>query len=485
MHSRFTMALLAFIVLAFIGSTAAQPAQTPRAYLPLLRLAPASPLSFQASTATYLGSAAADSLSSAALAADGTLIIAGTLPGYALNGVTAAPLLGGGDGAIVRLGSDGRTPRSLTRTPPIVDMALTPDGSIVVCGSFGIAALNAEANAVLWSATPGNVARCDVGSDGTAVALVGRTVTVYTSSGASAGTVNVNGTAAADLAVDGANQRVVVGGYTQDDGGSCGPLQIAFLRAYSYSGTQSWAAYNWNKTQVGEKNLCADTRTRVVSVGADGKIYAAGSINGGTGASIYARDPFDLNTNTGSRSVSIDNYTDPFNTGSVSMTYVGRYDPANGGLLLGQSLLTRRSNNQGNSLGVKALAADSDGRLVIVGEASCCIKDRDQREVAGTRVGTYGGTEAHLIALSADFRTRAAWAIFTGPTEPNGTHSSTMNALAFRSGQVLAVGTLNNTNQPNGNGQLPLGRLLTYNALQASPSSLTATEGYAVLWRFQ
>jgi hypothetical protein len=486
MHLRFFMALFALALLACVLPAAAQSTQTPRAYLPLLRSPAASPFSFQASAATYLGTSAADSLSGSAIAADGILMVAGTLPNYAPSGVSPLPLLGGGDGAVVRLRADGRTVISLTRTPPISDMALAADGSIVICGSFGIAMLNAEASAVAWTAAPGNATRCDIGSDGTAAALVGRTVTLYTNTGAANGSFTASGSTAYDLAVDGANQRVVVGGYTQDDGGSCGPLQIAFLRAYSYNGTQAWAAYNWNKSQVGGVNLCADTRTRVVSMGADGKIYAAGSINGGTGASIYARDPFDLNANTGSRTVSIDDFTNPFNTGSVSMVYVGRYDPANGALLLGQSLLTRRpSDNKGNSLGVKALAADASGRLVIVGEAVCCIKDRDRREVAGTLVGPYSGSEAHMLALSADFRTRLAWTIFTGPTDANSFHNSALNAVAIGGGQVFAVGTLNNTNQANNSGQFPRSRLLTHNALQAAPASLNATEGYAVLWKLQ
>ena len=482
MNNRLPTALRAFALIAFIFAltmpAAAQPPQATLLYLPLLHLPSASPFSFQASTATYLGGQAADSATAVAFSNDGGVVVAGSFPDYSPAGVMPIALLGGGDGAVLRLAPDGRTLRSLTRLGPITDMAVAADDTIVVCGSFGIAALSTDASALRWNAAPGSVARCDVGSDGTAAALVGRTVSLYNGAGAAAGSFTASGTAVNDLAVDGANQQVIVGGYKQDDGGSCGPLQIGFLRAYAYAGAQRWAAYDWNKTQVGGLSLCADTRTRVVSLGADGQIYAANSINGGTGASIYARDPLELARSASDRTVSIDDYTNPFNTGSISMFYVGRYRPADGALLLGQSLLTRRtSDRKGNSIGVKSLAADAAGRLVVVGDAACCIANRDQRQVAGTTVATYGGSEAYLLALSADFRTRLAWAIFTGPSYLGSSHSSALSGVTLRGGKVAAVGTLNNGSQAN-----LRGRLLTYNAFQAEPASLSASEGYMLLW---
>jgi hypothetical protein len=57
-----------------------------RVYLPLI-VTPATPLTnLSAITATYLGAASADELNGAAFAQDGTLIVAGALPGYAPPG---------------------------------------------------------------------------------------------------------------------------------------------------------------------------------------------------------------------------------------------------------------------------------------------------------------------------------------------------------------------------------------------------------------
>jgi hypothetical protein len=49
---------------------------------------------------------------------------------------------------------------------------------------FGVAMLNADASTMAWSAAPGAVARCAVGSDGTTAALVDNAVSVYSAAGA-------------------------------------------------------------------------------------------------------------------------------------------------------------------------------------------------------------------------------------------------------------------------------------------------------------
>jgi hypothetical protein len=349
-------------------------------------------------------------------------------------------------------------------------------GQLVACGAFGLAFFANGAGTPSTAAT--KAARCAIGSDATAAALNGKRVTVYTAAAESAAW-DVSGSTVNDLAVDSAHQQIIVTGFTQDDGGKCGPLQIAWLRAYSYSGQLKWQRYNWNKQQVGDANICADTRGERLSIGTDGQLYFAGSINGGTGASIFARDPQNIAVElSGGQVVNIDKYTNAFNTGSVKMSWIGRFEPSNGTLLVGQGLLTRASGDKGNSISVKAIAADDQGRVFVAGDTACCIKDRSgtggatqKLAVAGTPIGNYEGGEAYLLALSADLRTRIAWTVFAAPNASAG--GSPADGLAVRDGVVVLAATLNPKAGANR-------ALITYQALQ--PRIGGGADGYLVRW---
>ncbi|NJO81424.1 MAG: hypothetical protein HC828_00805 [Blastochloris sp.] len=61
-------------------------------------------------------------------------------------------------------------------------------------------------------------------------------------------------------------------------------------------------------------------------MGRDDKLYFAGTINGGTGVSVFSRDPKDIDIKLGKdRAIETDNYTKPFNIGSVKMSWYGRF----------------------------------------------------------------------------------------------------------------------------------------------------------------
>jgi hypothetical protein len=437
-----------------------------RVYLPLI-VTPATPLTnLAAITATYLGAAGADELNGAALAPDGTLVVAGALPGYAPPGADVIVQPGATNGAVVRLSADGSSVLSVLRIGSIVrDLDMNTSGALVVCGDMGIARLNASATAVIWSATPGNATRCAIGADGVVAALTGASVSVYDGNGALIGSWTATGTTASDLVVDSARTQVIVGGYTQVNS----TLQLPWVRAYAYNGGVRWRSYDVSAAP----GLGADSRVERLALGADGKLYVAGSINGGIGASIFSRDPKDVTLPLGARLVKSDEYSDSTNTGSVKIAWFGRFNPEDGVLELAQGLLTRRtSDNKGNSVSIRAIAADERGRVFLAGDAACCIKNRDQQRIAGVAVGPYESGEGYVALVSEDFRQRLVWTPYAGPTISGG--SSAANALAVRNGNVLTVAKLN-LDKPRS--------LITVNAIQPTPGGSTGSEGYLLLWR--
>lgn len=476
MHLFRSGALLAAVALVAVGLVAPTQAQDPangfNVYVPVVRggAAPGANLTpsnnLPVMTATFLGGAGSDAAGGVDVALDGAIVFGGTLPGHTPGGVTPVTLPGGGNGAVVRFGPDGRTVLSATRIGGAVsDLEVAADGRIAVCGDFGVALLNADASAAAWSAAPGSASRCAVGSDGVVAALVGGSAFVYASDGALLKNWSIGGNGQSDLAVDGANRLVIAVGYTQVSSN----LQIAFMRAWDYAGTLRWRSYDFPDAP----GLGADTRGERVAIGRDGKLYFAGSINGGTGASIFSRDPKDINLRLGSdRNVATDTFNNATNTGSVKMTWFGRYNPADGALELGSSLLTRLSDGKGNSIVARAIAADEMGRVYLAGDSSCCLQNRSARQVAGITVGAYEGGEGFFLALSADFKQRLIWTPFAAPGASAG--GSPAVGVAVRNGRVAIVV---NANAKDGARR----EWITHNPLQASPATLP--DAYLAVWQ--
>jgi hypothetical protein len=280
----------------------------------------------------------------------------------------------------------------------------------------------------------------------------------YDAAGALLGRWAVGGSAQNDIAVDGQNRLVIVTGYNQVNGN----LQIPFIRAYAYDGALRWKSYDF---PAGTPNLgSADTRGERIAIGRDGKLYFAGSINGGTGVSIFVRDPKDTSKGAGDRTVVTDKYTNPFNVGSVKMLWFARFNPADGALELAQSLLTRRSDDKGNSIGASAITADTNGTIYLAGAASAFIAGRSQARVAGVQVGTYSGSDAYALVVSPDLRQRRLWIPFGGPAGGAGS----AQAIAERGGLVALAGTVTN------------GSFATFDPLQAAPGG--DNDAYLAVW---
>lgn len=453
-------------VLAIVATVNAEPGvlgTQNTIFLPLVQRAHVPTNNLPVLAATYLGGAGADNLAAVDVAPNGEVVAGGVLPGVTL-GATPTTLLGGGNGAVVRLSSDGRRVVSVTRIgATVTDLEVDAAGRIAVCGAFGVALLDGSAGAALWSATPGSVSRCAVGGNGTVAALVGNAVFVYGADGAILGNWTVGGNAHNDLAVDSGTQSVIVTGYTQ----TSADLQVAFVRSWGYNGGARWTSYGFSDAAVKAQNILADTRGERVAIGRDGKLYFAGSINGGTGASIFARDPKNVALRLGSdRNVQTDSYNTATNTGSIKMTWFGRYNPATGDLERGSSLLTRLSSGRGNSITPRAIAADESGNVLLAGDTACCLPSREARQIGGVAVGPYSGGEAYLAVLRSDFRERLVWTPFAGSSGAGGSPAA---GVAVRGGTAALGITLNN------------GSLITANAIQPTPGTLP--DGYIAVWR--
>jgi hypothetical protein len=465
MHRRsIVIFLLPLLILPLAADAAGAPV-----YLPAVYRSPTATNNLAVTTATYLGATGADSAAGVDIAPDGSIVYGGGLAGgFNPGGVTPAVLLSGGDGAVVRLAGDGRAVRSVTRIGATVsDLEVNDAGQIAVCGDFGVVVLSADASRLVWNATPGAVTRCAIGIDGTTAALSGGNVYIYGATGQALGSWNVAGTAAFDIAVDGTGKAIIVCGYTQ----VTGTLQVAYLRAWSYTGAPTWTSYGFSAAEA--SGYGADTRGERVAIGRDGKLYFAGSINGGTGASIFVLDPQNPAQKLGSnRNIETDTYNRATNVGSVKMTWFGRYDPASGALELGSSLLTRLSSGRGNSIVVKAIAADETGQVFLAGDTACCLQNRDTRQVAGTTVGSYEGGEAFVLVVTPDLKQRLVWTPFAGP----GTSAGGSPAVGIGTrGEMAAVAIT--LNQTTGSAR----RLITTaGALQAAPGG--GADGYLAVW---
>lgn len=463
-------ALAAPLSLVALGSPTARANDEQRVFLPMVVRPPATPTlppvptvstNFAVQSASYVGDGGDDALNGVAIAPDGTIVLAGTLPGYAP--VPPRTLAGSTSGALVRLTQDGSTVLSVTRLGATLnDVEINAAGDLLTCGDFGVARLSTTADRIVWQDDPGTGNRCAIGEDGTAAVLVGKTITSYAADGTVLGTWQLAGSRHNDVAVAGAQRLVIATGYTQVSGN----LQLPYIRAFQYDGTLVWRSYDFNAAP----GLGADSRGERVAIGGDGQLYFAGSINGGTGASVFSRDPKDIDVRLGNdRKIETDRYNTPFNVGSVKMTWYGRYNPADGTLERGQSLLTRLSSGRGNSISVLGITADARGTLYMVGQTSARIEDRDERQVGGVTVGDYSGSEAFFLAVSADMQQRAIWTTFAAPGGSAGGTPAT--AVATRNGWVALTATVNK------------GEHITVQPFQPQPGTLPT--GYVAAWQIQ
>ena len=387
------------------------------------------------SAASYLGGSGDDSASAVDISLDGrTVIVGGQTPNHSPGG-QQFNLLGGGDGLVMRYDSQTNRVLSSTRLPGRVrDLEVNPQtGEIVIAYGSGIALLSADASKVIWSKSLANAERVAISGKGNVAVLQKSAdkVTLYSKTGSPLQNWSGKGRSFQDVAIsDQDGGAVVITGFKQ----ARSNLQVAFTRAWTYDGRPRWTAYDHSAQEVDAVNLLADTRGERVAFGRDGKLYSANWINGGTGYSIFSREPNNLRQNASSKTVVTDRYTNAFNTGTVAMTWFGEYDLKTGGLVKGQSLLTRRSKGQGNSITPDAITADEKSNIYLSGNAFASLENRDDQRIEGQRVSGYGAKDGFLAIISPDLKTRYAW---TPISKAKGT------AVAVRDGVAAVVTTTN------------------------------------------
>ncbi|WP_298817411.1 hypothetical protein [Chloroflexus sp.] len=398
--------ILILIIAGLLSTAQAQPDITV-IWVPLVQAPPPT-------VAGYLGSERDDTMVAVAPGPAGELIIAGNVP--QLDGVNETIIAGGGAGALIRIAPDGRTIASVTRLAPALNaMAMAPNGSVVVCGNNEVIVLESNLTTARWQATlPVSASRCAIAANGQVAILLAstKTILVYSPDGSTARSITVNGTAVADIALDSERGLVFATGYTQ----AASDLKVAFLRAYQIgNGNLVWQRYGFGAAETKGAGLTADSEGRRLALGADGLLYFAGFTDGGN--SIFGRDPANLNRALNSSElIKYDAYNNPANlSGAKSLAWYGRFDPASGTLLRGQWLLTRLSDGKGNSISIRALAAASDGTLLITGDSACCIAGRTGMQLFNQTLGSYELSEPFVLVVNPDFTQRRLWTALAAP----------------------------------------------------------------------
>lgn len=414
---------------------------------------------FHVCTATYLGGAGADAAGGLDFAPDGTLVVGGGFPGHAFGATPT--VIGDGDGAVVRMASDGRTVLSVTRLAAAVqDLAVAADGTIAVVGEFGAARLAADGSAALWSAALPGARRVAVGVDGTVAALHDAAVAVFAADGAALGEFAVAGTAVHDIAVDGVSHSVFATGYRQSDQGACQQYKSTFIRSYGYDGAVQWVNYDWDGEDVDDTEDCADSTGFGLAIGRDGKLYYAAKSDGGN--TVHRKQPRDLTADA--PNVATDPYDTPYGLkGANAVGYYARFDPATGAHEGGQFLVSRKAGPGEDPAAAEANAAPpdqatalADGTIVVVGNAAYLLEGHDDKSIDGVPLGAYTAYEPYVLIVSPDFQQRLAWTAFTaaGPGSSRGVAVGPDRAAALfgQSAEDVAKGPL-----------------ITVDALQPSP----------------
>jgi hypothetical protein len=363
-------------------------------------------------TSTYLTGAGEDKAGGVAIANDGAILYVGTLA-TAYPGAKTVDLPGGNAG-LLRLTTDGRKVQSVARlgaTATDIDIQLR-SGHMAVAGDFGVQVLNPSGDGSLFAWKEMPTSKVAAGSDGTFIALSGKTIIVLDNQGTEKTRFDVaTNREVNDIAIDGQNKLIFATGFKQDDGAPCTQLQIPFVRAYDYAGTLKWKNYDWARTEVGSE--CADSRGIALGFGADGQLYYVGESHGGN--TVHRRMPRDIATFA--PNVKTDGYNDAYNmNGAAPVGYVARLAPSTGDIAAGQIFLTRLPNGKGNAARPNAVAANEQGTVLIGGSAACCIENATMRTVNGQAAmpeGTYAGGGFAMI-LQADFKQRLAWTTWNG-----------------------------------------------------------------------
>ncbi len=351
-------------------------------------------------TASFLGGSGEEVVNACAIQSDGTIILAGAWGGGQAAGVSAVSL-GGESGFVARLASDGTAWKGLALLPGAVEaMTLDPNDRPIV---LTVAAGGAQQVHVLDKAA-GRIERTfEAGSgkskgdqsialdgNGDVLALAGSSVVRFAPDGATRWTQKLPAHGESRpfaLAVEPSSGICVAVGYgmtrTRKE-----PYKDPYAHAFDRAGKAIWTLWNPDPKTVGSDtpvHLEADGTGHRVAATPDGRFLVHVFHDGGN--AVSQRDPLDpskpldpkvLGDKKKGIKESFQNGPGWGMKGAITTSVVFRVDPATGTLERGTWMCAWMNNHtRANSLTMRGLAGDEQGRVLVVGDSasSCPVKD--------------------------------------------------------------------------------------------------------------
>jgi hypothetical protein len=416
----------------------------------LLTIAAASAVDPWPTSAGTVGGTQLDEFFCTAILSNGQVLVQGRLNSGTLP---VTPVLVGGASAtaahvILKFAADGRSIVGACRLPTgptgAIDgspvnrgrIAVGSNDVIWVGGSGGLYCLNSDFS-LRWSNTNYVERVCADGDYG--AAICDSSMQVWNKDGVVQGTLSAppcpDGTLLIRcMAIDAVNQLVFIGGYRQTYGNNSVDVQVPWLQAQHFNGTQAWMDYNWPGLTVDPDGM-ADTRTVQLCIGADRKLYAGFHVEGGNTPLNF--QPRSWGTASNPVGGGVGWYTIFARTASEIKSAVGRYDPVTGNLLKLQ-YLSGRVSSAANAVARRVaitnggIAAAADGSVYLVGDAYSATDATSTTVITNTVTG-------HTYTMDAQFQLtdNQTGQIYTG----DGSDISWVSVTNPGAGTVLPYGS--------------------------------------------
>jgi hypothetical protein len=359
----------------------------------------------------------------------------------------------GTTGVIGVLDNTGQTLIKIIRISTVVDeIEVMQNGQVVVLAANSLTVFDQNLDTVLWSKVLPNSGslgngddygrKISVSKDNKIVVLNAKKFTVYDAAGLEIGSSQTfTDTWISDVEIDSDNGSIFISGFNQSTSGPCAQIQLAYVRAYNYTGNFKWKAYGWSHAEAGNNsqgvpnnsaNNCADSRAVKLKVSPkDGSLFLIGRSDGGN--SVFRWDSHELWKDILNISMDYSNNASGLSSGSAM--YIIKMNPVNGDSSVYQVHTARLSNPKGNTMKAYDIDIDNDGEIYVTGAAAYQIQDRPLQTVDGQTIGVYSGADGYVMQISEDFTKKRFLTAFSGANCPNES-----NSIATYNGSIVAGG---------------------------------------------
>jgi hypothetical protein len=381
------------------------------------------------------------------------VLIGGQLTASQNFGFTPMAVDSGTTGVVAVLDNTGQNIIKIVRISTVVDeIEVMPKGSVVVLAANSLTVFDQNLDTILWSKTLPNSGplgtgddygrKISVSKDNKIVVLNAKKFMVYDAAGLELGSSQTfTDTWVADVEIDSDNGSIFISGFNQSTNGPCAQIQLAYVRAYDYTGNFKWKAYGWSHLDAGNNGLgvqnnsannCADSRAVKLKVSPkDGSLFMLGRSDGGN--SVFRWDSHQLWKEI--LNVSMDYSNNASSLSSGSAMYIIKMNPVNGDSSVYQVHTARLSNPKGNTMKAYDIDIDNDGEIFVTGAAAYQIQDRPLQTVDGQSIGVYSGADGYVMQVSEDFTKKRFLTAFSGTNCPNES-----NSIATYNGSIVAGG---------------------------------------------